>query len=92
MNTETKLTWEQYHEQKLSKINELVLQEINHAKAKHTGNFNSRHEAYAILLEEVEELWHEIKTDADDSRVIAEAVQVIAVCYRLLTEVTGKRG
>jgi hypothetical protein len=52
---------------------------------------NSRHESYAILLEEVDELWDEIKADASDERVLAEAIQVGAMALRFITEVCNQK-
>lgn len=40
---------------------ELIRQEINNIPEKYQKKFNSTHEGYAILKEEVDELWEEIK-------------------------------
>lgn len=63
---------------------ELVI-ELDRARTKH-GSMRSAHEGYAVLLEEVDELWHEIKHGhADKAR--KEAVQIGAMALALLTEV-----
>jgi hypothetical protein len=49
------------------------------------GSFNSRHEAYAVLLEEIDELWEEVKANRK-SLATGEAVQVAAMALRFLTE------
>lgn len=53
------------------------------------NSFVNQHEAYAVILEEVDELWTEIKKnqkvyDLDAQR--KEAIQVAAMCMRLVTE------
>ncbi len=60
----------------------LMERELQLAYAKHGSRPWSRHEFYAVLLEEVEELWDAIKTDAPSPNVRAELVQVAAMCLR----------
>ena len=58
--------------------------------------FNSGHEGYAVLLEEVEELWevvrnHHAGVDDDQGyrlRLRAEATQVAAMAVRIILELT----
>jgi hypothetical protein len=52
------------------------------------GNFQSRHEAYAVLLEELDELWDEIKS-ARQGTDCAEALQVAAMALRYFVEFGG---
>lgn len=47
---------------------------------------HSRHEGYAVLLEEVDELWQEIKHGSKE-RARAEAIQVGAMILAMLEEV-----
>lgn len=61
---------------------ERICTELDHAYAKHGDQPWGRHEFYAILLEEVDELWDAIKADADPGDVAAELVQVAAMCFR----------
>lgn len=56
--------------------------ELDRAYAKHGREPWSRHEFYAVLLEEVDELWDAIKANESDDRVLAELVQVAAMCFR----------
>lgn len=62
----------------------LVKDELDRALAQHPS-FNSCHEGYAVLLEEVDELWDEIKKDQGSThRGASEAVQVAAMALRYL--------
>jgi NTP pyrophosphatase (non-canonical NTP hydrolase) len=66
---------------------ELVLIELQRATSKF-GVFASSHEGYAVLLEEVDELWEAVKTnDKDQQR--EEAIQVAAMALRFLWDVHG---
>lgn len=48
-------------------------------------DFNSYHEGYAVIKEEVDELWDEIKTYKKDKQAIEEeAIQVAAMAIKLL--------
>lgn len=67
---------------------ELIQQEHDSAVAKNDG-FNSLHEAYAVILEEMDELWDEIKlkpSERNMKNLKKEAVQVGAMILRLLNE------
>ena len=70
---------------------ELVRNELALARQKF-GPFHSAHEGYAILLEEVDELWAEVKRrpeDVDVVRMAREAVQVAAMAVRFLMDICG---
>lgn len=58
--------------------------------------FNSAHEGYAVLLEEVDELWDQVKvnqTKRDLDKMRAEAIQVAAMAIRFVHDVIeGERG
>ena len=52
--------------------------------------FNSAHEGYAVLLEEVDELWEHVKTRQDKRDLAAmrkEAIQVAAMAVRFVLNV-----
>lgn len=73
---------------RIERIVECVLAELALATAKF-GSFNSAHEGYAVLLEEVDELWDEIKS-MDRERLREEAVQVAAMALRLILDVCDR--
>ena len=50
------------------------------------GPLNSSHEAYGVLLEEVDELWDEIKKN-DITKAREEALQVAAIAIRFLMDI-----
>lgn len=56
--------------------------ELSRAYAKHGREPWSRHEFFAILREEVDELWDAIKQDQPIEQVLAEAAQIACVCQR----------
>ena len=54
--------------------------------------FHSGHEGYAVIKEELEELWEEIKKkklSRDLPTMRREAVQVAAMALRFLTDIEG---
>jgi hypothetical protein len=63
--------------------------ELDHAYTKHGREPWGRHEFYGVLLEEVDELWTAIKADVSQEEVLAELVQVAAMCFRYME--TGDR-
>ena len=65
-------------------IVEAISKELDRAYSKHGRDQWGRHEFYAILKEEVDELWDAIKADHPQSQVVMEAVQVAAMCFRYL--------
>lgn len=69
-------------EEKLATILNEIKEESKRAHEKY-GKFKSKHEAYAVLLEESEELWETIRMKQPDSRTREEAIQVAAaaVCF-----------
>jgi len=69
---------DQHREQFLSSM----IAELNHAYAKHGARPWSRHEFFAVMLEEVDEVWDAIKQDKPMPEVLKEVMQVAAVCLR----------
>jgi NTP pyrophosphatase (non-canonical NTP hydrolase) len=59
-----------------------IREELDHAYSKHGKKPWSRHEFYAILLEEVDELWETIKKDMPQEELLKELTQVAAMCFR----------
>jgi hypothetical protein len=74
----------------LSRILDDVGEEVLRAEAKFAP-FNSAHEGYAVIAEELDELWSAVKTD-DRAQARAEAVQVAAMAVRFLRDVPATRG
>lgn len=67
-----------------------VAAELCRARQKHGKPLNSMHEAYAVLLEEIEELWEEIRLKREQrsvSHMTEELVQIAAVCQRTAEDV-----
>ena len=54
------------------------------------GRFNTSHEGYAVLLEEVDELWDAIKNNYAPQILAAEAVQIAAMALRFLVDVCSE--
>ncbi len=55
------------------------------------GAYNSRHEAWAVIREEVDELWSEVKSkDRGENADAAEALQVAATALRYVLEFSEK--
>jgi hypothetical protein len=53
--------------------------------------FNSCHEGYAVILEELDELWQEVKKKKHERDIIKlriEAMQVAAMAIRFLMDLT----
>jgi NTP pyrophosphatase (non-canonical NTP hydrolase) len=69
---------------------QMIEKELDRAYEKHSAEPWSRHEFYAILLEEVDELWDDIKSDQPLSVALKELVQVAAMCFRYAE--TGEMG
>ena len=74
---------------KFNLVNRILI-ELKHAREVHPA-FNSAHEGYAVILEELDELWDEVKKRVKDKRKLEEeAVQVAAMAMRFLTDVCGR--
>jgi len=66
-----------------------IVDEMQRASEKHP-KFNSRHEGYAVIKEELDELWDAIKRNDYHANVENEAVQVGAMALRFLIDVCEK--
>jgi len=66
-----------------------VLKEVQTAQKNFT-KFNSYHEGYAVILEEMDELWEEVKkkdaTGRSEKKLKREAIQVGAMAIRFLVD------
>jgi hypothetical protein len=65
-----------------------VFDELDRAVEKF-GPFASAHEGYAVILEELDELWYEVK-HGTPARQRAEAIQVAAMSLRFLADLCGE--
>ena len=68
--------------------------ELQRARAKHPQPFHSSHEGFAVLKEEVDELWDEVKNQTEErsyARMRKEAVQIGAMALRFIEDVCDKR-
>jgi hypothetical protein len=78
---------EPYVEQILNEVHE----EIVRAMQKHPKSFNSPHEGYAVIQEELDELWETVKADFGRATVAREeAIQVAAMAVRYVLDLIGK--
>lgn len=75
--------------QAAGRISDEIQNEFARATKKH-GAFNSAHEGFAVLKEEVDELWDEVKKNGsvrDYAKLRAEAVQIGAMAMRFIYDV-----
>ena len=71
-------------------IFEAITREINRATDMH-GPINGLHEGYAIILEEFEEFWDEVKKKQKERHQadwVKELIEVAAMCVRTIQDVT----
>ena len=76
------------NEDRISVILKLVENELRRAKALH-GKFHSVHEGWAVLYEEVDELWDEVKKktkERSQAKLAEEAIQVAAMAARFVVD------
>ena len=77
----------------LTQLQAQVADELRKAQGKFPG-FHSAHEGYAVILEELEELWDEIKKRPSELRrdlMRLEAIQVAAMAMRFIIDVEGDK-
>lgn len=80
----------------LSSVSIEAREECERARKVHPKPFNSAHEGYAVLREEVDELWDEVKKGGTEprsrERMRKEALQVAAMALRFVLEVCDPEG
>ncbi len=69
---------------------QLVGLEVMRAKAKFQ-RFNSAHEGYAVLKEEVDEMWDDVKRNRKPES-LQEAIQVAAMAVRFVLDLAVPEG
>jgi hypothetical protein len=68
-----------------------ICAEVDRAKALYP-RFNSNHEGYAVLLEEVDELWDLVKRDKGircTEAMRRELIQIAAMAVRFMEDLNG---
>ena len=80
----------------LERLHEAVLQAFSkeeHRARSKFGDFHSAHEGFAVLLEEVDELWDAVRLQEGDPEradsLRLEAIQVGAMALRFVVDVCG---
>lgn len=79
------------YSEKIIKASQEAAVEVFRAKKIHPRNFASQHEGYAVILEEMDELWAEIKKNEKNYDIAAqrkEAIQAAAMLLRFIVELT----
>jgi NTP pyrophosphatase (non-canonical NTP hydrolase) len=66
----------------------VVRAELTSARMKFPA-FNNSHEGYAVILEELDELWDAIKTNQRLPDQRREAIQVVAMALRFCLDLCG---
>lgn len=77
----------------MNTFEELQSREIEAARANHKP-INSAHEGYAVILEELDEFWEEVRKKRslrDKSKMVAELVQIAAMAQRTAEDVLMER-
>lgn len=72
-------------EARVDAVLDLIRAEVGRAMLKHPAVTNSRHHHFAVLKEEVDELWDEVKRDGIPEGQ-KEAIQVGAMAVRFILE------
>ncbi|MDP2687542.1 MAG: hypothetical protein Q8O62_09985 [Aequorivita sp.] len=76
---------------KAGEVSTDVFNEVLRAKKMFPKNFTNQHEGYAVILEEMDELWAEIKKNQIQYDIEAqrkEAIQTAAMLVRFIVELT----
>lgn len=74
---------------RMNQIFQDVQLEVNRAMQKHP-KFPTIHHGYAVLLEEVDELWEAVKLqDVNKHHLREEAIQIAAMAIRFINDVAA---
>lgn len=63
-----------------------LAEEYRRARTLHNHTFQTGHEAHSVILEELEEVWEEIKHPTDYLHLRKELVQTAAMCMAAALE------
>lgn len=77
--------------ERVSAILSDVLKELNKADGKFPP-FPNAHCGYAVILEELDELWDEVKGNGPAERKYQEAVQVAAMAVKFMRDICNDGG
>lgn len=73
-----------------TRIASYLLDELMRANRLHGATFTSAHEGYAVLLEELDELWAEVKKKhPSKDRMREEAIQLGAMAIKFIMSMTS---
>lgn len=72
----------------IERVIDLVISELGRARLKFPAGFHSGHEGYAVIQEELDELWDAVKHD-QALAAAHEAVQVAAMALRFIDDCVG---
>lgn len=78
-----------YQRQKIGRIVPVykdVADELARARRKFPGAQNSPHEGWAVIQEEVDELWDDVKANASRGQMRKEAIQIAAMAVRFIED------
>ena len=90
MNTDTMSTSPSTHD--YADVSDDILAEVFRAKRKYPRSFNSAHEGYAVVLEEMDELKAHVwakQSERDLVEMRKEAIQAAAMLLRFAAECCG---
>jgi hypothetical protein len=65
----------------LKEIGVAIEDEIERARAKFPA-FHSQHEAYAVILEELDEFWEKVRRDEDGRQELIQVAAMAVAAYR----------
>ncbi len=70
-----------------TKTRVLISFELDYSAKNYGDKFNSYHEGYAVILEELDEVWEEIKKkEVDKEKLKKELTQVAAMAIKLMQQ------
>lgn len=69
----------------IDKVMAAIRSELERATQLHPSPMHSTHEAYGVILEELDEAWDEVKGNRD-GRFADEVVQTAAMCARAIID------